>query len=301
MKAFGNGKDNSGVLGFIELPSGRKSISPMNDIFLNYMFKDEKNWEVLRTLVNILIAEYKEFSSSTRISEISGPVTVETQYLYYINPEGKTKRQDIKMISKDTTFIEFQNNAYPDPPIKVRALEYFGLGIGYNGGQISNQLWIMAEDNEELMFGNAFSDFVLIDEFTGKPYPSLSGIMFSSLKKLSEKVGEVGDLARFLLGKQKESVSENVSGIINSFNNSFEKFKAEKEVLEVMTYAEQVRLEGILEGEQKGRLEGLLEGKMEMAVGMLKLGYVPDVDIINIAEISVEQLDELKKQVALNN
>lgn len=39
-------------LGYIQLETGEKPVAVMNDVFLNYHFEKEENWEDLRRLVN---------------------------------------------------------------------------------------------------------------------------------------------------------------------------------------------------------------------------------------------------------
>jgi len=52
------------------------------------------------------------------------------------------------------TYIEFQNKATTNPPIPVRSVEYFGLGIGHSKGKTANQIWLLAEDVGAVLVGN---------------------------------------------------------------------------------------------------------------------------------------------------
>ena len=36
---------NKNILGYIELETGPKLITPMNDVFVRYIFQNETNWE----------------------------------------------------------------------------------------------------------------------------------------------------------------------------------------------------------------------------------------------------------------
>ena len=75
-------------LGYIVFPSGSKPISPMNDLFLNYMFNKPENSEVLKDIINIYSEEYskqhQDQSSGHKMPYITGDVTVETQYQYIV-------------------------------------------------------------------------------------------------------------------------------------------------------------------------------------------------------------------------
>ena len=54
-------------LGYIELENGLKEIYAMNDLFLNFTFEKEENWEEFRLMVNILLEVM--FISLTKLSK----------------------------------------------------------------------------------------------------------------------------------------------------------------------------------------------------------------------------------------
>jgi len=151
-------------LGYIDLEDNRKAIYATNDLFLNYTFKDEKNWEALRDIVNILVNAYKEMIPETAMKPIEGTIKVETQYMYYLNTRNATKDQDLKLShieESKLTYIEFQNRAITVPPIVNRAMEYFVLGIRQGKGKTADQIWLLSEDVETLLHGGTFTNYVI--------------------------------------------------------------------------------------------------------------------------------------------
>ena len=90
--------------------------------------------------------------------------------------QEKLKRQDFKIKGREVTFMELANWAYPETPIEQQAVEYYGLGIGNDGRQIANQIWLMAEDIPKFMLGRKYVNYVLKDEATDTAYPKTSGI-----------------------------------------------------------------------------------------------------------------------------
>ena len=86
-------------LGYVELPSGSKAIYPMNDIFLNYYYKNPANWEILREIVNIIVEAYQQINPSTLLELIVGLIEVQTQYTQMLDDGKTTREQDIKMVA----------------------------------------------------------------------------------------------------------------------------------------------------------------------------------------------------------
>jgi len=238
-------------LGYIELTDGLKAIYPMNDIFLNYNFENTENWEDLRLIVNLFIEEFIKLNPDTRVEIIEGELEVRTQFKHLLNMQNTTRDQDIKMIvvKVNATYVEFQNRAKPDIPIEIRSVEYFGLGIGHSKGKLANQIWLLAEDVESVLHNETFTRYILQDEVTGKAHPTESGIMYISLTKLSQQNTPVGELASFLLGKTKNPKHEVVKKIAKSFNASFANFKADKEIVNMLSLAERYEHDGIVKGE----------------------------------------------------
>ena len=255
---------NAAPLGYVELANGSKAIYPMNDVFLNYTFEDAAYWDALLTTVNIFIDAYKQVNPETQINPVKGKVKVRTQFRHLLNTDGKTARdQDIKMTEEETAeyYIEFQNRAKPDTPVEIRSVEYFGLGIGHGKGKVVNQIWLLAEDVESVLYGGGFTRYVLKDEVTGNPHPGTSGIMYISLTKLSGEGSPAGELAGFLLGKNDTPKHRDVQKIRTAFNASFEAFKADKEVVRMLSLAERYRHDGMVEGVAIGEARGVAKGK----------------------------------------
>ena len=188
----------------------------MYDMFTNYHFSKKENWEDLRAIANIFIINYAEACPGTVLKPIVGEIAVETQYEAFktVEVDGRReerlKRQDFKIRSGNVTFMELANRAYPEAPIEEQAVEYYGLGIGSDGKQISNQMWLMAEDLPKLMLGSKYVNYILKDEAANTPYPKTSGIMFVSLQRLSAESGAAGELASFLLGKTSRKAKSRI-------------------------------------------------------------------------------------------
>ena len=236
---------NKFPLGYIELDNGTKAITAMNDIFLNHMFMNPDNWETLRDSVNIILEEYRCSNPDTTISLVVGKVVVETQYKHLLNIENATRDQDIKMTAdSELVYIEFQNRAKTNPPVEIRAVEYFGLSIGHSKGKTANQIWLMAENLEVILHDKMFARYILKDEVTGEAHPGESGILYVSLPMLAQSKGPAGELAAFLLGQIVEPQDEKVKAIANNFNMSFNVFKSDKEVLNMLSLRERAKNEG---------------------------------------------------------
>jgi len=256
---------NKTPLGYIELPTGPKAIFPMNDIFLNFTFENPIYWEALRLIVNIIIEAYKQAVTDTLLKPVTGTIEVKTQFKHFLDDGKTTRDQDLKMIEDkgNLTFIECQNKAITVPPIPIRSVEYFGLGIGHSRGKLANQIWLLAEDVDAVLQGKTFAHYILKDEETGHTHPSTSGILYVSMDKLSQENTPAGELAAILLGKEKSTEDKNVGRVIQALNASFDNFKSDKEVAFVYSlqerWANEARIEGIAEGKVKGVLEFALK------------------------------------------
>jgi len=252
-------------LGYIDLPTGPKAIFPMNDIFLNYTFEKTAYWETLRTIVNTIIGAYRVYTPETRLMPIEGIIEVLTQYKQFINAKDQPKSQDIKITETtgDATFIEFQNHPDTNPPIPIRAVEYFGLGIGHNKGKPANQIWLLADDVPTITQGATFARYILKNEVTGERYSADSGILFVNLPKLADDISAAGELASLLLGKTKEPIYELAKNVMQSLNAGFAQFKSDKGVPDVLSVYERGWNEGMYEGKIEGRVEGRVEGMLE--------------------------------------
>jgi len=284
-------------LGYIELNNGLKAIFAMNDIFLNYTFEDAAYWETLRSMVNLFLDAYRQKNSDTILKPIEGNIVVKTQYQHLLNIENTTKDQDIKITEdeENTTYIEFQNRAKTQPPIETRAIEYFGLGIGHGKGKIANQIWLLAEDLDSVLHGEQHTFYILKDEVADYIHPTSSGIMYVSLSKLSQMKSPVGELASFLLGKTIAPENEDVRTIVASFNSSFDAFKADKEVVKMLSVAERYRNDGWYDGVAEGKSIGIIEGKIigitegvscgaNKVVELIKSGLSPDEALRKVSE-----------------
>jgi len=264
---------NSVPLGYVDLPDGSKAIYPMNDIFLNYTFEDVEYWEALRLTANLIIAAYKQYKPTTKVKTITGDIKVRTQYQHLFRKDNTTRDQDLKMVEDDanSTYLEFQNRAKPDVPIEIRSVEYFGLGIGQSKGKLANQIWLLAQDVETVLYDETFTRYILNDEVTGKDHPTTSGIMYVSLTKLSKEDSPAGEMAAFLLGKVDEPKNEVVKKITDAFKKSFQTFKTDKEVARMLSLADRYRHDGVVEGEERGAINAA-----DKFLELIKSGFTPE-------------------------
>ena len=263
---------NAVPLGYVELPGGSLPIYPMNDIFLTFTFEDSAHWEALRLIVNIIVDAYKRENPDSYVTPIKGKIKVRTQFKYLLAADGKTTRdQDIKIIDNesDVNYVEFQNKAATTPPIEIRSVEYFGLGIGHSKGKNANQMWLLAEDVHSVLRGQTFTRYILKDEATNDIHPTTSGIMYVSLTKLSQEKNTAGELAAFLLGQASIPEDDDVRLISDAFETSFEEFKHNKEVSKMLTLAERYTDAGRVEG--VNRLAELIKSGLTLEEAMQKI------------------------------
>ena len=197
-------------------------------------------------------------------------------------------RQDMKVAGEQITYIEFQNKAKPEKPIKDRAIEYFGLGLGHSKGKIVSQVWLLAEDPEELISSEAFSNYLLQDIITGKRYPNDSGIMFVSLQTLTKLENKAGQLSRFLLGIDTEPTDKDIIAIKDSFNEEFSDFKVDKEASSIMTFEERVL--------DKYAPDIRYEQTLSIATTMLE-DNEPIEKISRFTKLSREEIEELMQSM----
>jgi len=271
-------------LGHIELESGTMNIYAMDDLFLNFTFENEENWEEFRLMINILLQEYRDINPTTVATLMEGKIHVKTQYKFYVNAEKKNQTRNQDFISDELEmnrikYAEFQNKATTKPPIPERAIEYFVLSIGSNPGKDVMQIWVLASDADSVLQEETFMNYVLKDETTNKLYPNASSIMFISLTKLSVQNNVAGELASFLLGKLSNPQSEDVKRIAGTFSKSFETFKDDKEVKNNMTMAEKWRNEGWVDGMEQGLITGAAE-----LLELIKNGLSPEEAFRKISE-----------------
>ena len=273
-------------LGYIDLNGKKLPITPLNNFFLNYVFHKKENWETLRTIVNIFLRDYIDKTPNTTTKLILGEIEVETQYKYLLSANS-TRDQDLKikqMQSDEITFVELQNRARKDRTkvdIEIRAVQYFGLGIGKNNVN-ANQVWILAE-HLEMLEDKAYKNFKLKEETTNEDYKIDTSILFISLPKLIEEVDtKVSELAKVLLG-ETETKYEDISKVIKALKENFKDLKIDKEATNMMTNAEIWREEGFFDGFEQGEEQGI-----EKVISYIKQGY------------SLEEAEKMAKSKAKN-
>ena len=300
-------KNNRKPLGVIELEDGDKEIFPMADLFLTYTFENQSNWKLLQSICNILLDSCRKLKPSIDIELIGDDVKIITQYKRLVSANTKkAKQQDIKIIEQkdskiadsiksaddvQTTYVEFQNEVNIKPPIEIRAVEYFGLSLGNSKGNRANQVWVLAKDLDSVLHGEIFTYYVLKDVVTGASYPNKSGIMFISLQKLSQdRRSSAGELAAFLIGENVMPKNKDVKDIVDGFKSSFETFREQQEVIDMLTLTQRARYEGEVIGEARGELKA----KVELYYMELNLNISEIAIKLNISEDEVKQILEEK-------
>ena len=104
-------KDNR-MLGYIQLETGMRLIIPTNDVFLNYTYDKEVNWEQLRKMANVFYQAYIKIYGDTRIRPIDGKIAVATQFPYYRDlTSSKPNALDMRIENvRNTHYFDFQND-----------------------------------------------------------------------------------------------------------------------------------------------------------------------------------------------
>ena len=244
-------------LGEIMLDGGPKSIEVMHDMFLNYHFKRKENWPHLLRIVNTFIR-------GCGMEEIDMDAEVEAQYERFVQRNAKVKRLDFLSKSRKKprdVGTEFQRRAYPQEPIRTRSPAYFGLGMANDPERACDQIWLMAEDNAELMLGRKYMAYSL-NGGNGEAFPGAAGkskLLFVSLQLLAREDSDAGEMALLLLGHGTDPGrirNPCTKEVAENLLRGFKAFKKDKEAKNIMSTQERWLAEG--------RAEGKIEGKIEM-------------------------------------
>ena len=249
-------KNSENILGFIKLETGDKGISPLNDVFLSYTFQQEAYWETLRRMTNIFYEDYIANCSETKIKPIEGEIVVKTQFPHFRNFSTSTpKEQDVQIESSvQIDYIEFQNDVYPRIPIEMRSVEYFGFSLTRGKDKQATNMWLLNGSVSKLLDGNIYSNYILMDEVNHRPHPSSSNLLYVDLKRLAQTRSQAGELAGVLVGKIAEPIDSDVKLIFKNLKHSFNTFKADTEVKNIMTKAEILVERGEARGEAKAQV-----------------------------------------------
>ena len=94
-----------------------------------------------------------------------------------------------------------------------------------------------------------------------------------------------GAIYYILSGREREEIARLVAELKQNMPKYGE---------DIMSYAEELRLEGIQLGEQKGRQEGRQEAQLEIAKEFLKAGVDSKI-IATSTHLPLAKIDELKK------
>lgn len=280
------------ILGYIELENTLKPIRPTNDIFINYMYLNEENWEDLRKIGNIFLRKYKLYCVGTKIQLIKGNITVETQYEFLLDP-SKKRKPDLKIIGeKQLTFMDIQNSATSHIPIPRRGVEYFGLEIGHANGKTVLHIWLLAEDIKNLTYGQPFKEYTIKAFDDNELFPYNAGsILFVNLKEIAKDTSKASQLAGVLLGTNKNPTDKDVRSILNNFKTNFSKFSADKGVKERMTVADKY----IEMGMEQGIAQGREQKATTTVLKLFKKGFGIS-EISEIVEMPTNWVENISKQ-----
>ena len=157
-------------------------------------------------------------------------------------------------------------------------------------------MWILAQDADVLLNGNAFANYTLQDEITGKQYPIENNLLAISLTRLAKQNGETAELAQFLLGAPVEPKSKRVEHIIKAFENGVTRIKEDKEARVYMDMFDKAHMYGYAEGQETGKEIGKESALISTAANMLKIG-MPIEQILKVIDLSTEKLMEIAKTV----
>lgn len=298
-------KEKENIIGHMELGDGQvKPISTLDNAFLTYTFEREAYWETLRDMSNIFYKAYIDHYQHTKISPIEGEIIVKTEYSNYKDFESTVpQRQDIRIESNDNRFdyIEFQAFRSSKPPIEVRSVEYFSYSLTRGRDQRAIHMWLLAKVVDELLHGNTFSNFILMDEANHHPHPNVTNILYVDLEQLSQTNSQAGELAGVLLGAVKAPKDPHVKLIFESLLHSFDIFKDDKEARNYMTRREQheaigkaiVRAELTpIIAEKDMLLQKAENDKLESARSMLSDGF-PPATISKHLKLSIDVIKSL--------
>lgn len=238
-------------LGQIELLNGQMlNVEYTRGLFLTHCFRERSNWGILKNILNIMLKEYMTRFPSKKAFLIEDMVEVITQYDYFLGKTDKiTEDAKITEASGKETCVEFQNGASVEVPISTRALQKFLRGFSPWDEKISNQIWFLTEDDEDLLHGRVFTNYTLRERISNHSYPNPSGIMYISLNCLAQDDCQAGELASLLLGKNSNPKDGKVKEIADGLKKHFEKFKEDEEVKLAMTRLEEERIRAESVGE----------------------------------------------------
>ena len=128
-----------------------------------------------------------------------------------------------------------------------------------NGRENAN-VWLLGENDDNVLCGQAISNFRMREDNTGVYYPREVNIMFISLIRLAEENNICGELARLLLGLGMGGTDNELRTIAEMFKHEYETFKDEEGLIKSMTILEERYEEGLAVGEAMGEARGEARG-----------------------------------------
>ena len=270
------------LLGYMELETGSKLITPMNDVFLNFTYQNKENWEDLRVMANIFFDEYDEICKDTKIRPIEEVVAVKTQFPFFKEPKSnRPKAPDIRIDSlSKVVFIDFENNPHSSkPPVPTRSTQYLGFALSRGADKQQSTMWLLNGGISILLNGKVFSNYVFMDEKDYRRHPNEANMLYVDLKKLAKMKTKAGELASVLTAVNNDPKHEDVKAILHNLRQNFEEFIVNTEVRDIMTREEQVEAQG----RNKERIE-IVKNGLE--------NNVPIETISIMTGLSVEEVEE---------
>ena len=304
--------NKKGLIGYISLPDGDKAIQTMTALFVNFTYKNPENWEDLKTMTNIFYEDYrckaKELhAKDASVKLIEGKVKVTTEYEHYTNRMDKPKAQDLRTESEtsiDYTEMQLKTSGLRIP-IEKRSINYLGLSLTRDkDNKLIQQLWLLGDDlqNKSILRGKEYANFNMLDEVDYAPHghENSFGLMYVNLKKLGKANTKAGELANVLLDKEKNPKHKAVTQIYNTLQESFDKFREDKEVKNVINAWVEQEYEVMQRGMKLGRLEGKREGIAEAlrkSIAVMLKYNLPVEGIAKELDVTTETVEAVRSNM----
>ena len=231
-----------------------REIVPLTDVFLQYVFKDNKHDETFVVMLNIFLEFLSVEFNEIDFPKLSTNMQLETQW-EYLTGKKEGRRQDF--VAKDENqsvdyYVEVQRKTNTPTPIEFRSQEYFAFGI-LQSKNVKNlhQIWLLETGYDRLLKGNIAECYVLKGLKTNQVLPGGSTVSFIDLSKLQNTKGVQGELAKVLLNKLYVPANKKIVEIRNVLLKEMKQFKNDKEAINVLTEYDKAQEEGIAEGEAR--------------------------------------------------
>ena len=279
-----------------------KLLDPKMDFIFKNIFGSEDNKEILMSFLNATLKSEDKIKS---VFIKNGDI--EKEHL-----SDKFSRLDVKAITDKNEHINIEIQMKNEYNMVQRTLYYWSklyegqLKEGDNYSKLSRTICINILNFSYLNNDKFHSAFRLKDIETNEELSDIEEIHFIEVPKLKEDSDE-----KDMLVAWTEFLKDPESEKVRNLEMSIEEIrKARQELVKISNDDKQRELynmrrkamldesDALYNAEQKGKLQGKLEGKIEMVKGLL-LNNI-DIEIIkNISELSIEEINKIKKSLSL--